>query len=266
MLSSSIPSKIQLPFAANAGGGFIRTIPVPSQIGIVNGEASWSDGFPPLTFSPDSAGGINPDGRDMNGILNAVSSLLWWYSAGAPISYDSTFQTAIGGYPQGAIVQSAVTSGVFWLSTADNNVTNPDAGGAGWTNAYSPPAGVVLPFAGGTIPTGYLAVPTGATLVSTTAYANLYNAIGYAWGGSGASFGLPYLASGYVPVQGSVGALTHGALLAHTHLYDKPYYSPSAAGGGGNAVQNLYPNVATGSTGGSDNLAAGRGHQFIVKF
>jgi hypothetical protein len=135
MLASAIPNKIQLPFAANAGGLYIRTIPVPSQIGVVNGEASWNDGFPPLNFLPDSAGGINPDGRDMNGVLNAISALLWWYSAGAPISYDSAFQTAIGGYPNGAIIQSAVVPGILWRSTADNNVTNPDIAGAGWINA-----------------------------------------------------------------------------------------------------------------------------------
>ena len=53
------PSKIALPFA-NAGGK--RTIPVASQIGVVAGAASFTDGFPPLTFNPISAGGIPPWG------------------------------------------------------------------------------------------------------------------------------------------------------------------------------------------------------------
>ena len=262
MLSSSIPTKIQLPFGANAGGSYIRSIPVPSQIGIVNGEASWNDGFPPLTFAPDSAGGINPDGRDVNGVLNAISSLLWWYSAGAPISYDSTFQTAIGGYPKGAIIQSAVTSGVFWISTVENNLTNPDTGGAGWTNAYSPPAGTVLPFAGSSVPAGYLAVPTTATLVSTTTYANLFTALGYSWGGSGSSFGLPYLASGYVPVQGSPAVLTHGQVISHNHgLATSPQ-----SGNSTNCAVGPGSNAYTSYTGGTDNLAAGMGHKFIVKY
>jgi hypothetical protein len=134
MQSSDIPSKIQLPFAKNAGGPYIRTVPIPSQIGIQDGAASWNDGFPPLNFLPDSAGGVNPFGQDMNGVLNAISSLLWWYSAGGPVSYDSSFQTAIGGYPKGAIVQSVTTLGMLWQSTAENNMTDPDTGGAGWAN------------------------------------------------------------------------------------------------------------------------------------
>jgi hypothetical protein len=133
MLSSALPPKIQEAFGINAGGSYIRTIPVPSQIGITAGAASWNDGFPPLNFLPNGAGGINPFGADFNGVLNAISALSVWYSAGAPISYDSTFQTAIGGYPKGAIVQSAATAGLFFQSTTENNATNPDTGGAGWS-------------------------------------------------------------------------------------------------------------------------------------
>jgi hypothetical protein len=202
MQSSSIPAKIPTPFAANAGTGFIRPIPIPSQISIDPGAASYNDGFPPLTFDPLSSGGIPPDGRDMNGILNAVSLWLQWMNAGGPLNYDAAFSTAIGGYPKGAQLQalnpgtqftasisgttltvSAVTSGTIvvgqvvtgtgiaantvimspgtgtggtgtytvnnsqtvasesmvgtvqnqrWISTADNNTTNPDAGGANW--------------------------------------------------------------------------------------------------------------------------------------
>lgn len=133
MQSSQIPVKIQLPFGNNAGGAYIRTIPVPSQIGINNGEASYNDGFPPLCFSPDAAGGINPDGRDFNGILRDLSALLWWYSAGAPVSYDATFQTAIGGYPKGAIIQSGNTAGLFFESLIENNFVDPDLVSAGWS-------------------------------------------------------------------------------------------------------------------------------------
>lgn len=133
--ASQIPTKVQLPWAANAGGSYKRTIPVTSQIGIQNGAASWNDGFPPLNFVPSGAGGVPPYGQDMNGALNAISALTWWYSAGGPISYDSTFQTAISGYPAGAIIQSVSLPSIQWRSTTDNNVTNPDTGGAGWVPA-----------------------------------------------------------------------------------------------------------------------------------
>jgi hypothetical protein len=132
MQSSDLPTKLQTPFAVNAGGPYIRTIPVASQIGIVDGAASYNDGFPPLNFLTEGAGGVNPFGQDMNGILKELSAMLWWYSAGAPITYDSAFQTAIGGYPKGAVLHSASVAGLFWRSTTENNVTNPDTGGAGW--------------------------------------------------------------------------------------------------------------------------------------
>jgi hypothetical protein len=126
MQASQIPTKVQLPFA---NSGSKNTIPVPSQTG---GVASWTDGFPPLTMTPVASGGIPPAGQDMNGALYAISAMIWWLNAGGQLSYDSAFQTLIGGYPNGAVVTSATTAGLSWRSTTDNNVTNPDTGGAGW--------------------------------------------------------------------------------------------------------------------------------------
>ena len=162
MGDTDMPTKIQLPFAANAGSSYKRVIPVASQIGIQNGAASYNDGFPPLNFLPVAAGGVPPFGQDMNGILNAISSLSRWYSAGAPIFYDSTFQTAIGGYPKGSVVQSNITFGQFWISSTDNNITDPDTGGAGWTN-LSAVGGVLT----GTLPNPSLAVGAAASNIGT---------------------------------------------------------------------------------------------------
>lgn len=129
------------------------------------------------------------------------------------------------------------------------------------------PAGTVLAFSGSSIPAGYLAVPLTVTLVSTASYPNLFAAIGYTWGGSGANFGLPYLASGYVPVQGTLAALTHGALLAHTHTTNA--MAPWFSGAGYSSAApfgNTAPTATINSSGGPDNLAAGMGVQFIVKY
>ena len=315
MLASSIPAKLQLPFAANATAPCIRAIPNNSQIGILAGAASFNDGFPPLNFTDPAAGGVDVSGRDMNGVLNQLSALLLWYSVGGSIPYDATLQTAIGGYPKGAVVASLSTAGHFYQSTADNNTTNPDIGGAGWVEAYEAvavaaaasaqstanaaaaaaaaaqstangaasaassaqstantalslvPAGTVFAYSGPGVPTGFLAVPTVQTLVSTASYPALFSALGYYWGSGSGTFGLPYLASGYVPVQGAIAALTHGALLAHTHVE----YT-SVTGGSSNYPLNTNLSVpiasgaSTGSTGGADNLAAGMGVQYIVKY
>lgn len=132
MLASNIPAKFPIPFANSAGAGYIRTIPVSSQIGITNGAASLTDGFVPLNFLPVGSGGVPPFGQDFNGLLNEITSWNRWAQAGGPVGYDSAFSTAIGGYPKGAII-AAATAGNFWLCTVDNNTSDPDTAGAGWT-------------------------------------------------------------------------------------------------------------------------------------
>jgi hypothetical protein len=123
MLASQIPARIPLPFA---NGGTKNTIPTASQIGITPGAASLTDGFPPLTFTPLAAGGVPPAGADFNGILNAITAVQQWQSAGGSFTFNTAFSTSIGGYPKGATLMS--TSGdTNWLSTADNNTTDPDS-------------------------------------------------------------------------------------------------------------------------------------------
>ena len=132
MQSTNIPSKIPLPFGYAAGSSYINPIPAASQIGINDGRASLHDGFPPDTFTPVAAGGIPPFGGDFNGILNEITSITQWQEAGGFFVYDATFSTAVGGYPKGAILQSTSFDGL-WTSSVENNTSNPDANGAGWT-------------------------------------------------------------------------------------------------------------------------------------
>lgn len=130
MLSSDIPTKFAIAFASGAGPGFITTpIPTPPQAG---GRASLQQGFSELNFDPLASGGIPPFGKDFNGLMNMVTNWLRWAAAGGiPVGYDAAFAATISGYPAGAFLKAA-TGNRFWISTAENNVTNPDAGGAGW--------------------------------------------------------------------------------------------------------------------------------------
>ena len=107
-----IPPLISIPFGNGAGGGYItEPIPVASQIGITPGAASFTDGFPPLTMTELSAGGIPPFGQDVNGILYMLSAHAAWISAGAPYKYSSAQATAIGGYPVGALLSRSDGTG-----------------------------------------------------------------------------------------------------------------------------------------------------------
>lgn len=95
------------------------------------GRASYEEGFPPITMQPKVAGGLPPDGRDMNGILYALSAHAAYVQAGQPFKYDSAVVAAIGGYAVGTLLESADGMTV-WLNLTSGNTTNPDASGTGW--------------------------------------------------------------------------------------------------------------------------------------
>lgn len=196
MQDSQTPTKIQLPWGASAGGSYIRTVPVPSQIGSQNGAASFTDGFPPNCFIPLATGGAGPFGSDMNGVLNQITGATRWSQAGGPYFYDSVFSTAIGGYPKGAMLANAATAGLFWISTVENNTSNPDAAGANWLSFGIPiylntQVDGVLPMANSNV--RLLGAYTGAGVSTFTVPADTHNCFGYctAGGGSGAGSNNP---------------------------------------------------------------------------
>lgn len=133
------PLLISVPFGVGAANPtFINLpIPVPSQISTTVNAASFTDGFPPSTMTPEASGGLPFFGQDMNGILWMVTAYCANFAAGALSKYSATLSTAISGYPLGAVLANTNGNGL-WISQVDGNTTNPDAGGAGWL----PTAGV----------------------------------------------------------------------------------------------------------------------------
>lgn len=202
MLLASAPSKIVLPFAAD---GTKNVIPVPSQIPVTPGAASYTDGFPPLTMVDPIEGGIGPAGADFNGIFNEVTALGLWYNAGAGFPYDSTFSSAVGGYPKGARVLQA--SGVgYWLSVVDSNVTDPDTGGAGWVPQGAKTASSVYASAQQTVASGFSKI-----LFDTVEFDSGY------WDASDKRFLALY--PGLYRVSGSVLLVNPGGQLLATQIY-----------------------------------------------
>jgi hypothetical protein len=133
------PLLIAQPFGFGAANPtFINIpIPVPSQISTTVNAASFTDGFPPNTMTPEASGGLPFFGQDMNGILYMVSAYCANFAAGALSSYNSTLSSTLSGYPVGVVLVNTNGNGV-WVNQVSGNTTNPDAGGAGWL----PTAGV----------------------------------------------------------------------------------------------------------------------------
>jgi len=308
-MSLTAPSKIAVPFAENGIKNVIGQDPVIGQAG---NKATYSVGFPQITMTPKSAGGLPPFGRDMNGILYDTTTILQYNQAGGRYPFDSAFSTAIGGYAKGAVVQRADLLG-SWVSQANNNTTSPEGASTLWqpegassysfsvsnadvtlTNAQAAhpvlivsgtltanvavilpaflktwavvdmsshgqyslsfktangtgvslavateqlvcdgtnilrvgadpsmliPTGMVVPFFGTTIPSGYL-IANGSA-VSRTLYANLFAVIGtkYGTGDGSTTFNLPDLTNRFVRygTTAQVGTKVAESLKSHTH-------------------------------------------------
>lgn len=126
MNRTDAPSKQPKPFGINGQREDILPTTPPG-----DNTASYDSGFPPITMLLKSAGGKPPKGQDMNQILYELSSLARWSSAGTLNTYDSSFATAISGYPSGSIVISDDGLNIF-ISTVDGNTNNPNVTLTGW--------------------------------------------------------------------------------------------------------------------------------------
>ncbi len=236
LTQSQSPPKFPVVWGASAGSAYIRSIPVPSQIGIQNCAASFTDGEPPLTFTPATAGGCPPFGQDFNGIFKQITQGVQWQQAGGPIFYDSAFATTIGGYPNGARIASAVTPGTVWISTADNNTTNPDSlsgnqvvGGSNWVQD---PGQVPI---GTPIPT-FAAAPSGYVLANSVTIGNASsNATGRAGADTQSLFALLWVScpNTVCPIFTSLGgSTTRGANAAADYAANKALATPEMQGAG----------------------------------
>src|SRR5882672_6928730 len=121
------PLLIYRPFGTNAANPTYINLPIPdaSQTGTTINAASFADGFPPATMTPEVSGGLPFFGQDMNGILWMISAYAANFAAGALSSYDATLSTAISGYPAGAILVASDAEGM-WINQLDGNTANPD--------------------------------------------------------------------------------------------------------------------------------------------
>jgi hypothetical protein len=191
------PAPIVEPFAIN---GQKNTIPVASNP--TPGGASLNDGFPALTLTPVSQGGVPPSGKDFNGLFNWITSHLAWMNGGGQYTFDAALSTFIGGYPVGAILQSndGLSSYVNVLAnnTTDFNTT-PSAIGVSW-----------MPSGGAAVsPQGVSAVTTtGGTTTLTNAQAvrRIISITGALT--SNAVIVLPAIARDWIVVNATTGAYT----------------------------------------------------------
>lgn len=123
----SNPYLMRVPFC-NSGANK-NTIQVSRQPTQPPQDATYEEGFPTVTMVP--TGGIAPNGQDMNGILNEMSSAIVHYCRGDRIQFDAAYAAAIGGYDKGVVLASNDYSKDY-ISLVDNNTLDPNGSNTTW--------------------------------------------------------------------------------------------------------------------------------------
>lgn len=117
------PDFIPMPFAEN---GDKNTLPQTA-----TSSASWSAGFPPITALPLGAGGVAPDRKDFNGILNVLAAFAYFAQTGGVWTYSATQD-----YSPPAIVYNSTDGGLYLCVAANGPSGTTIAPNADTTGAY----------------------------------------------------------------------------------------------------------------------------------
>lgn len=99
MIDTFLTKFLPMAFATN---GLKNNIPVADPMAF--SSASYEKGFPQSTMKKVTEGGIPPQGKDFNGILNEISSHTVWTNAGGTYKFNGELSNAIGGYAKGAVL------------------------------------------------------------------------------------------------------------------------------------------------------------------
>ena len=89
--------------------------------------ASVEEGYPEITITPISEGGIPPAGGDLNGMFNLLSQFYFFNQNGGTYTFNSSVSSAIGGYPLGAVLwynNSTNGTHIQVVSNVENNTFN----------------------------------------------------------------------------------------------------------------------------------------------
>jgi len=125
---SNTPTKIVTPFGLDSTNIDAYPTDSPDITGL-----SAPEGFPANYMT---TGGDKPRGQLFNRLLFDVTYWVREFLSGRTPRYDAAYQTLLGGYDADATVMGDDGETVY-LSTANNNMTNPNSGGAGWKTLSS---------------------------------------------------------------------------------------------------------------------------------
>lgn len=132
---------IPRPFA----DGGDKQAPIPSAATGTN-RASFQEGWPTITSTPVSEGGIPPNRLDFNGLGYLLSIYAYAMQQGQTVTFDADVSNQIGGYPKGAVLWYIVNGIPQYLvaSLVDNNTTANLTDTTKWQPITINPAGFAM--------------------------------------------------------------------------------------------------------------------------
>lgn len=138
---------------------YTNTIGIGGASQPTDNSATWNYGFPSRTMNPvdttnPTSGGIPPNGKDFNGILNSISAECYnamngilpseWIAPNVWTSVDSTWN----GYPIGAVViyptGSTSVPKKLYQSVSASNLDTPSLSDK-WVELFKPPSLTIYP-------------------------------------------------------------------------------------------------------------------------
>lgn len=118
-MASSLPNYERI-VQAFAVSGNKSTLP---QTATGTNNASYQEGFPPITSQPLADGGMPPVREDFNALGYASTSTLAYLQQGGLFTFDANISNLIGGYPQGAVLNYIVDNKIYRLISLINDNT-----------------------------------------------------------------------------------------------------------------------------------------------
>ena len=151
---------------------------LPDDTAGTTGLASLQKLFQLINQTPLAAGGVAPSREDFNALFKLLGESIFYMQNGGVWTYNASYDYEVGRvvlYTDGNLYKCIQVNGVSSVVKAPTDLEY-------WTKVSTQndltsllPAGSIIPFAGSSIPTGYL-LCNGAA-VSRTTYADLFKAI-----------------------------------------------------------------------------------------
>ena len=198
----------------------------------LSNKICYRDGLPYMTATPKSLGGKGPRRVDLNGIFYLFSNNLFELQQGSYPTYNAavvgTGKPLPSGYPLGAVLWYPA-GGYFVRSLVADNTESNLTDTTKWAKItisaadllQAVPTGSIQPYAGASIPAGWLLCDGSA--VSRTDYAALFAAIGtlYGTGDGSTTFNLPDFTDKtfWGGTAAQAGTVKAAGLPQHNHLF-----------------------------------------------